>query len=481
MAKQIFNRNTGYEKRPYWLLLLISLLLISCTEKKYQGKLIVTGESPGQEKYDFNSGKSWRYSSRASLLMVDPASPKKKPLVLTSSFFSACSPDVSFDGKMIVFAGKLNENDHWQIYEMKLRNQKFRKIIGLDNDCTDPVWLPEGKILFSMSSFSDSTGLTHMLFSCNPDGTGLQQLTFHPHADFASSVIADGRVVFITRRVYPSEGNQLFYVMRPDGTKADKYFSPGGNGTFLNKAREAGDGTIFFIESENKNIEGGKLFSVHRNRPLHTRKSWPAFDGNFRSLFVGQDGNLFISFRPFEKKTFGVYRYDITGQKPPEPVYITENYNLTDVVVAEVHPRQKKLPSAVDMGVKTGQIMCQDVNITGIGLKSDKTSARRIKRVEFLGVKVSYGMADIEKDGSFYVKIMADMPFRIRALDENGNPTENISDWLWMRPNERRGCVGCHEDPELVPDNRVPMAVKKFPVLIPQHVEKIKEKSIDLE
>jgi hypothetical protein len=52
---------------------------------------------------------------------------------------------------------------------------------------------------------------------------------------------------------------------------------------------------------------------------------------------------------------------------------------------------------------------------------------------------------------------------------------------MWLRPNERRGCVGCHEDPELVPANRVPLAVKKNPVGVPVHAEKIKEKAVELE
>jgi len=41
--------------------------------------------------------------------------------------------------------------------------------------------------------------------------------------------------------------------------------------------------------------------------------------------------------------------------------------------------------------------------------------------------------------------------------------------------------VGCHEDNELVPENRVPLSVKKPPVIIPVHIEKIKEKTVELE
>jgi hypothetical protein len=87
----------------------------------------------------------------------------------------------------------------------------------------------------------------------------------------------------------------------------------------------------------------------------------------------------------------------------------------------------------------------------------------------------------VENDGSFYLKVMADTPFRIRMLDKNNNIVSQPCSWLWMRPNERRGCVGCHDDPELVPFNEVPLAVRKDPVIVPVHITEIKEKIVELE
>ena len=33
------------------------------------------------------------------------------------------------------------------------------------------------------------------------------------------------------------------------------------------------------------------------------------------------------------------------------------------------------------------------------------------------------------------------------------------SSWIWIRPGEKRSCIGCHEDPELAPENKVPDAL----------------------
>ena len=53
--------------------------------------------------------------------------------------------------------------------------------------------------------------------------------------------------------------------------------------------------------------------------------------------------------------------------------------------------------------------------------------------------------------------------------------------WIWLRPNERRGCVGCHEDHEMVPGNIQPVAVKFPPVSIPVIISVVKEKEVELE
>jgi len=54
-------------------------------------------------------------------------------------------------------------------------------------------------------------------------------------------------------------------------------------------------------------------------------------------------------------------------------------------------------------------------------------------------------------------------------------------DWIYLRPNERRGCVGCHESQEIVPDNKVSFAVKHAPVNVPVHINKVIEKKVSLE
>jgi hypothetical protein len=133
------------------------------------------------------------------------------------------------------------------------------------------------------------------------------------------------------------------------------------------------------------------------------------------------------------------------------------------------------------MKVKTGLLLCQDINLLNHGAADNSSDHPRADRIEILGIDSTYGVVQVEKDGSFYLKVMSDIPFQIRTLDEKGNIINGPCSWLWLRPNERRGCVGCHQDPELVPENRVSLAVKKSPVIIPVHITKVTEKIVELE
>ena len=68
------------------------------------------------------------------------------------------------------------------------------------------------------------------------------------------------------------------------------------------------------------------------------------------------------------------------------------------------------------------------------------------------------GEAPVEADGSFHVDIPADLPVQLQILDGDGMALATCG-WIWTRPREFRGCIGCHEDPELTPENRFVEAV----------------------
>jgi hypothetical protein len=54
------------------------------------------------------------------------------------------------------------------------------------------------------------------------------------------------------------------------------------------------------------------------------------------------------------------------------------------------------------------------------------------------------GYAPIEPDGSFRLTVPADTPIALAVIDEQGRAFQTHTNWIQVRPGERRTCDGCH-------------------------------------
>jgi hypothetical protein len=458
------------------ILTLCFLLILASCGKSPVGKLIVTKVPAGKATPNMLTGENWRYIPQAMIALVDPGKPASEK-ILTSDFYSACSPDISWDGDRIVFAAQKKQSDPWQIFEMNLKNRKYRQVTNINGNCTDPVFLPMDKVVFTKNvTPSDSSLKTgYELYVCNADGTGVRQLSFHPCADFATSVLKDGRLLTVSREIAAEQHDPALVALRPDGTKADIFYKGATGASLLSRSHES-DGKVYFVESD----ANGKseVISVRYNRPLHSRQQVSiGIKGNFSSVFPSLNGNLLVTCNEGSESSYAVYELDKTTGKQVKTVFSSNGFDVVDVMQVDMHQRPKKLPSEVDMGVRTGLIMCQDINLTGIGIEDPLS--KKASKIEVIGIDSSLGIIPVESDGSFYLKVVADMPFRIQTLDDKNKIVYEGSDWLWLRPNERRGFVGFDIDEEVAPMNRVPKAVKKDPVSVP--VINMFEKEVELE
>jgi hypothetical protein len=270
--------------------------------------------------------------------------------------------------------------------------------------------------------------------------------------------------------------------MRPEGTKADMFYKSDKSRILIGDAHETSDGKILFIESDKVGSSKGDLVSITYNRPLHTRIDLTSVTGgDFCSILpLGPDKYL-VSCRSSVSEHFSLFEFDPEKKLLGKKVFSDPDYDVVDAVLVEEYDRPKKLPSEVDLQVKTGLLLCQDINFLNPMLTDNSSDTRKALKIEVVGIDTTYGVVEVEKDGSFQLRAMADTPFRIRSLDEKGNVVNGPCSWLWLRPNERRGCIGCHEDPELVPENNVSMAIRKSPVIVPVHITEFKEKTVELE
>lgn len=442
-----------------------------------EGMIVFTQAAGKIEQQDL-----WKNETPERIVAIDPTQPEGSIKVLTDGYYSAHSPEISWDGKSLLFTAKQKQNDVWKIYEMNLDNFKIRQVTSSDDNCSNPVHLPNGRFVFGTLTSKDSVIYGHPLFTCNPDGSDPKQITFTPNTYLALTVLNDGRILALNKTSSSDKQQNILMVMRPDGTKAELFYQGPVGSNLIGSASETTNGKIVFVESGTGTPNGTNITSINYNRPLHSRVNLTSgIKGDFRSVFPLLSGKLLVSYRSSEAERFSIYEFDPETKTLGKPVFADAEYDVCEIALVYKHERPKKLPSEVDFGVKTGLLLCQDINFLNPNFIKDSPALQKAVAIEIMGADSSIGIVPVEKDGSFYLKVIADQPFQLRTLDENGHVLNQPCEWMWIRPNERRGCVGCHEDHEQTPENRVPMAVKNLPVNVPVHIEKIIEKKISLE
>jgi hypothetical protein len=206
--------------------------------------------APGDGYYGINNGPG------PGLVVLDDWKSKrpKETLLLEGKLPPGCAmqPDLSFDGRRIVFAYA----DHTRpralrqffLYEIGVDGTGLRQITGTDNDPLtgaggrktviaedyDPCYLPDGG--FAFISTRNQGGVrchtggrycpTFLLYRCDNDGSNVRQLSFGEANEWDPMMMPDGRIIwmrwdYINRPVIPTFG---LWTTRPDGTAATHYF-----------------------------------------------------------------------------------------------------------------------------------------------------------------------------------------------------------------------------------------------------------------
>ena len=70
-------------------------------------------------------------------------------------------------------------------------------------------------------------------------------------------------------------------------------------------------------------------------------------------------------------------------------------------------------------------------------------SRQAIGETEFEQMQI-LGYAPIEPDGSFKLQVPADVPLALSVIDAEGRAIQTHTNWIQVRPGERRTCDGCH-------------------------------------
>lgn len=445
------------ERTHRFLILVIlvgfSLFTISCSKQlPHEGKLVFTQLPVQTVSNDQLKIHDFRYASGMKIAMAEMDESVKNIEILTSDFHSARAPQVSFNGKSLIFSGQKGSGDVWQIWKLDMEENVLTQLTQSDRNCTDPLWLPDGRMAFSKQIEEDKSLTYHALFACYSDGSNEQKITFQPHEDVSANMLNDGRLLVSSKQIYPDEGALKYLAIHPDGTKAELFYQTKDATKSISKAWETLDRKVVFAES-------GNLVSIDFNRPLNSRKIISeAKQGFFISVFPTEGQQMLASIIKPTERSAGLALIDLSNPKNNILYFNNSEYHAVEPVLVIKRVVPKKLPSTVNMDRESGYFVCMDVN------RSDMITEEPSSKIQVVGIDKVLGETTVEEDGSFYLEIEADQAIRFQALNEAGELVNEPSSWMWVRPNERRGCVGCHEDREMAPENVVPLAIEKLPV-----------------
>lgn len=433
------------------------------------------------------------YGDRGRLVLLQPDLSIR---VMTEDFHSACDPSVSFDGTRLLFAAKRNASDPWHIFEMGADGSGVRRVTNGPEDHRSPGYQPTFYTIVSPKPWYQltyvqtekdalnemGTGADTNLYSCKVDGSAARRLTHNLSSDMDPHIMPNGRLLLASwQRANLGRGPagriRLFGV-NTDG--ADYAAFCGDRGERIKHMPCATtQGLVVFVEGDRVPWDGaGTLGCVPIRRPLQDyRPITGKNDGLFHSPSPLPDGHLLVSRRSQNgQDTHGLFKLNPkNGQR--QLIFDSPEYHEIQAKMIVQRPEPDGRSSVVTEEDPHGKLYCLNVNISNFKDKSwwPKGIAKRLRvlegiaptqatakgnRLTQLAQRRILGEIDLSQDGSFNITVPGSVPVELQILDARGMALQSCA-WIWAKNHEPRGCIGCHEDGELTPENLFVDAVKR--------------------
>jgi hypothetical protein len=447
------------------------------------------------------------FSPGGNLFSLIPASPDGKLTNLTNlSEGDVCDPEISFDGLKVLFSMRRSGGDRFHIFEMNVDGSGLRQLTSdPQRDDFDPAYLPSGKILFTSNrpGFVDEYNKQNaeVMHVMNADGSGIEQISFNASDDFDPIVTKTGQVVY-TRWEHHGPINRFpLFFTHPDGHGTFTFFSPHNHRTFFHP-RELADGSIIAVKSDMVNGDQGPLVIIRNNttagEPLvdgqmevltpEIEENGPPYSrGVFKYPHPLPDGRILVSFAPAhqteEEADFGLYTIKADGSDL-RLLYNDTGFHEFDAVVIGERAIPPVIPSTLDRAQTTGVFLVENAyfrqqndgqvrpnkNIQEIkqvmvieGIPRPRSDRGEVGMTEFEQKRI-LGVAPVYPDGSFSIRVPANIPISFNTLDSLGRALVVKRNWVTVRPGEQfEKCSGCHGPRGESSGNANPMAAQFAP------------------
>lgn len=196
-------------------------------------------------------------------------------------------PEVSYDGKKLLFAMKGPDDTTWNIWEYNIEQDALTRLIRDDNfaqlgDDVDPAYLPDDRIVFSSNRQEKSqqqlaaAGIEPfayrdeyereaaiVLHVMAADGTDIRQISFNQSHDRNPTVLSSGEIMY-SRWDHVGERNQFsIFFTNPDGTNMFILYGAHSPGNSFLHPREMQNGKVLSsLMPLSRTHEGGALVVI---------------------------------------------------------------------------------------------------------------------------------------------------------------------------------------------------------------------------
>ncbi len=474
----------------------------------------------------YPAGREWQHETRhrlgymavpgGQLLVVDGLSldgQVRRLMPQAPLHGSFWRPDLSCDGRRVLFCFKPHNEKAFHIYEINVDGTGLRQITSGIFDDLDPVYLPDGKN-FVLSSTRGHTYVrcmpptnAYMLMRCGLDGENLYFISANNEPDYLPAVMNDGRLVY-TRWEYtdkPLWRCQSLWTVNPDGTQPNTFW--GNQSVWPDLLKDArpipGSRRVMFTGSAHHNWFAGSVGIVDPDKGANfpngltkvtAELAWPE-SGNgpsdpvespdyqacgkvdaYQTPYPLSEKDFLVSARRDGK--FVLYLMDTDGNR--ELVYEGTNHIFhAQPIRARTAP--PALPDRVAWPTMAerlapvgGSIYSANVYHGAPPELKDKAKFLRVLHIEQKtytywnrrpalstgpvvslvqsdGVKRVLGTVPIQPDGSVWFRAPAGVALHFQLLDESHRALQTMRSFVNVMPGESRGCQGCHEQHSRAP------------------------------
>jgi len=361
---------------------------------------------------------------------------------LAPQLAASADADVAFDGKAVLFAGKRQAGDPWQIWMQGTDGGDPQLLMAAATDLIRPLWMPGGRMVYARR-----TPAGFALESAELDGRNVQRLSFLRGNYIPDAVLRDGRILFETGFPLGAGATPELFLVYADGSgvesvRCDHAHARGGR----EHARQMLSGDIVFTH-------GARLARFTSASADEDPVAAPQGDyaGDVAEL---PDGRWALSVRRPGAQHDSLVLWN-PGSQAAHEIARDPQRDLVQPTVVASRAAPKRHPSGLHDWA-TGNLLALDARLSHSGPLAAAPSQVRAETLGPDGQTVALGTAPVENDGSFFVQVKGDTPLRFELLDAQGRTVREEEGWFWVRRGEQRICVGCHTGPERAPDNRVP-------------------------